>query len=281
MGLMAFKEFVKSKAFWVHLGLIVASFFALMVIVFFVLKAYTRHGDEYIVPEIEGKQLSEAQQLDELSHFELVVIDSIFQEETPAGMVLSQEPMAGSKVKKGRKIYITVTSESGDDVAMPLCTDLSLKTAVQSLTDIGLKIGTISFVPGHISNIVANQKIGGRSVRPNEKVKRGERVDLVVEMNIDNSTTNMPDILGKTEQEAEKMLWSAGLNVGKKTFEGHKDNKHSRVVSYTPTFRGLTLGTTVSLTFVNDTKSSYRKKLRSFEEQLILDQNEYEGVSEE
>lgn len=278
---MGFKQFVKSKTFWVHLGLIVASFFALMVTVFFILKAYTRHRDEYIVPEIGGKHLREAQQLDEMSHFEIVVIDSIFQEETPAGMILSQEPTAGAKVKKGRKIYVTVTSESGDDVAMPLCTDLSLKTAVQSLTDIGLKIGTISFVPGHISNIVANQKIGGRSVRPNEKVRRGDMVDLVVEMNIDNSTTNMPDILGKTEQEAEKMLWSAGLNVGKKTFEGHKDNRHSRVVSYTPTFRGLTLGTTVSLTFVNDTKSSYKKKIRSFEEQLILDQNEYEKVSEE
>ena len=51
-------------------------------------------------------------------------------------------------------------------------------------------------------------------------------------------------------------------------------------MSYQPTFQGLTLGTTVSLYFVNDTKNNYRKLKRDFEEQLILEQTSDEGWEE-
>lgn len=278
---MSLKQFLKSKSFFIHLGLIIGSFILLLVISFFTLKLYTRHGKEYIVPDLKDKQLIEVEQIKEMSNFELIIIDSIYQEDIPSGTILSQEPIADSKVKKGRKIYVTISSTSGDEFNMPLCTDVSLKTAVQSLTDIGLRIGNITFIPGDISNVVIEQRKNGKKIRSNDKVRRGDVIDLVVEMNEDNSTTNMPDILGKTEAEAERMLWSAGLNVGRKTFDGKKEHNHSRVVSYEPTFKGLTLGTTVSLHFINDTKSSYKKTLRKFEEQLILEQNDYVDVSSE
>jgi beta-lactam-binding protein with PASTA domain len=153
---------------------------------------------------------------------------------------------------------------------------MSLKLAVQTITDIGLRIGNINFVQGDIPNIVVAQQKNGKPIRQHTKVTRGEVIDLVVEMTESQTTTNMPDILGKTEEETERMLWAAGLNVGKKDFEGKKDKNHSRVVSYQPTFQGLTLGTTISLYFVNDTKNNYKKLKRDFEEQLILDQNQYE-----
>ncbi len=277
---MSLKQFLKSKSCLVHLILIVVSFLLLLILSFFALKIYTRQGKEFIVPNLEGKSLMEIESIKEMSNFNLIIIDSIYKEDSPSGIVLTQEPIADSKVKKGRKIYVTITSASGDELNMPLCTDISLKTAVQSISDIGLRIGNITFIPGDISNVVVEQRKNGKKIRQNDKVKRGDVIDLVVEMNINNSTTNMPDILGKTEAEAERMLWSAGLNVGKKTFDGPKDFNHSRVVSYEPTFKGLTLGTTVSLHFINDTKKSYNKTLRDFEEQLILEQNNYVELEE-
>jgi serine/threonine-protein kinase len=240
------------------------------------LKGYTRHGKEYLVPDISGRLIQEAEQMKEMSPFDIVIIDSIYQEETPSGTILSQEPVANSKAKRGRKIYLTIASFSGDEVEMPSCIDMSLKLAVQTITDIGLRIGNINFVQGDIPNIVVAQQKNGKPIRQHTKVTRGEVIDLVVEMTESQTTTNMPDILGKTEEEAERMLWAAGLNVGKKDFEGKKDKNHSRVVSYQPTFQGLTLGTTISLYFVNDTKNNYKKLKRDFEEQLILDQNQYE-----
>lgn len=273
---MSFKSFLKSKSFFINLGLIVASFFLILLLVFVSLKIYTRHGKEYIVPDISGKLMQEVEQMKEMAPFNVVIIDSIYQEETPSGTILSQEPVANSKAKRGRKIYLTIASFSGDEVEMPSCIDMSLKLAVQTITDIGLRIGNINFVQGDIPNIVVAQQKNGKPIRQHTKVTRGEVIDLVVEMTESQTTTNMPDILGKTEEEAERMLWAAGLNVGKKDFEGKKDKNHSRVVSYQPTFQGLTLGTTISLYFVNDTKNNYKKLKRDFEEQLILDQNQYE-----
>lgn len=273
---MSLSKFLKSKSFFVNLGLIIVSFFVLLLLVFFLLKGYTRHGKEYLVPDISGRLIQEAEQMKEMSPFDIVIIDSIYQEETPSGTILSQEPVANSKAKKGRKIYLTIASFSGDEVEMPSCIDMSLKLAVQTITDIGLRIGNINFVQGNIPNIVVAQQKGGKAIRKSTKVKRGDVIDLVVEMTESQTTTNMPDILGKTEDEAERLLWVAGLNVGKKEFEGKKDKDHSRVVSYQPTFQGLTLGTTISLYFVNDTKNNYKKLKRDFEEQLILDQNQYE-----
>ncbi|MEE0888810.1 MAG: PASTA domain-containing protein [Bacteroidales bacterium] len=277
---MSVKDFLKSKSFFINLGLIVISFFVIILLIFFSLKIYTRHGKEYIVPDISGRLIQEIEQMEEMSPFNIVIIDSIFQEETPSGTILSQEPVANSKAKKGRKIYLTIASFSGDDIDMPSCVDMSLKLAVQTLTDVGLRIGNISFVQGNISNIVVAQQKNGKQIRQNTKVKRGEVIDLVVEMTESQTTTNMPDILGKTEEDAEKMLWAAGLNVGKKEFEGKKEKYHSRVVSYQPTFQGLTLGTTVSLYFVNDTKNNYKKLKRDFEEQLILEQSQFEEWEE-
>lgn len=272
---MSFKDFLKSKSFFVNLGLILISFVVLLLLVFFLLKGYTRHGKEYTIPDISGKLIQEIEQLDEMKPFNVVIIDSIYQEDVPSGTILSQEPVAESKSKRGRKIYLTIASFSGDEVEMPSCIDMSLKLAVQTITDVGLKIGNINFVQGDIPNIVIAQQKNGKSIKQHTKVKRGDIIDLVVEMTESQTTTNMPDILGKTEDEAEKMLWTAGLNVGKKDFEGKKDKYHSRVVSYQPTFQGLTLGTTVSLYFVNDTKSNYNKLKRDFEEQLILEQSQF------
>ena len=74
----------------------------------------------------------------------------------------------------------------------------------------------------------------------------------------------MPNIIGLTEPEAEKKLWEAALNVGKKTFEGKKDIVHSRVVSFSPNNSSVSKGTTVSIEFMNDTKSNYNDKAKRF-----------------
>jgi hypothetical protein len=100
---MSVKDFLKSKSFFINLGLIVISFFVIILLIFFSLKIYTRHGKEYIVPDISGRLIQEIEQMEEMSPFNIVIIDSIFQEETPSGTILSQEPVANSKAKKRSK----------------------------------------------------------------------------------------------------------------------------------------------------------------------------------
>jgi hypothetical protein len=55
---MTFKEFVRTKTFYKHLILIIASFLVLIFIVSLLLKVYTRHGSEYTIPKIEGRLIT-------------------------------------------------------------------------------------------------------------------------------------------------------------------------------------------------------------------------------
>ncbi|MDR1848006.1 MAG: PASTA domain-containing protein [Bacteroidales bacterium] len=264
---MAIRQFLKTKLFWTNFAVILVVFAAILFAVFKLLSVYTRHGEEFPLPDIEGLQLADLKTSKELSPFEIVIIDSIFTEGKPEGIILKQDPVAGTKVKKGRKIYVIVTSHTGEIIAMPNCTDQSVRMAVQQITAAGLRIGSLIFKSGDISNIVVGQKYEGRPVNPNAKIKRGSAIDLIVEISNDNTTTQIPNILGLTEQEAEQALWSASLNVGTKTYDGKKDTDHSRVVGFDPPYRSFTIGSAVSLMFANDTKSNYKSKLNEFKTQ--------------
>lgn len=56
------------------------------------LKIYTRHGKEYEVPKITEQSLQDVMSSQEMSLFDIVVIDSIYREDIQAGTILTQDP---------------------------------------------------------------------------------------------------------------------------------------------------------------------------------------------
>lgn len=261
---MSLIEFVKSKLFFKHLGLMTIVFLVILIIAFALLNLYTRHGAESIMPEIEGSFIDQVGEIEGMENFEVVVIDSIYTPGEKAGKIVSQDPKAGSKIKNGRTVYVIITSTTGEYIPMPNCKDQSVRSAVNQLTNVGLRVGKFIFNVGDFNNVVVGQRYKGNPITEGEKIQRGEEIDLVVEMNEEVYTTTMPNIIGLTESEAEKKLWESALNVGKKTFEGKKDIIHSRVVSFSPNNLSVTKGTTISIEFVNDTKPNYNEKVKAF-----------------
>ncbi|MBO6118803.1 MAG: PASTA domain-containing protein [Bacteroidales bacterium] len=269
---MALKEFLKSKVFFKHLLLIAASFLVLMFIVSWILKIYTRHGQEYEVPNITGLNIKDIESSEELKHFEIMILDSVFKEGVLSGTVLTQDPSEGSLVKSGRKIYITIASYSGEMIRMPLCKDKGIKSAVQTLVDAGLRVGTIMYRTGEIDNIVAEQRYKGKPINVGSDIITGEAVDLVVEVRSTTEEVTMPDILSKTEAEAEVLLWKAGLNIGRKVYQGANEPKHTRVISYSPTSRKIMIGSAVNLTFMNDSERAYKRQIEDFQQERLIEQ---------
>lgn len=261
---MTLIEFVKSKLFFKNLGLMAIIFLVILIIAFVLLNLYTRHGAEYTMPEIVGTYINDVGEVEGMEHFEVVVIDSLFTPGEKAGKIVSQDPQAGSKIKKGRKVYVVITSSTGEPIPMPNCKDLSVRSAVDQLTNAGLRVGKFIFNVGDFNNVVVGQRHNGKPINEGEQIKRGEEIDLVVEMSSDVYTTTIPNIIGLTEPEAEKKLWESALNVGQKTYEGNKDIIHSRVVSFSPNSSSVTKGTTISINFVNDTKPNYKERVKSF-----------------
>jgi len=268
---MALKEFLKSKVFWKHLLLIIASFVVLMFITSFILKIYTRHGQEYEVPNIVGKNIKEVESSESVQHFEIMVMDSVYKEGVIAGTILNQDPTEGAMVKDGRKIYITISSYSGEMIRMPLCNDKSLKTAISTLVDAGLRVGTIMYRDGEINNIVVAQRYQGKNINVGSDIISGERIDLIVEVTSTTSQVVIPNIVGKTEAEAEIMLWKSGLNVGRKIVQGKDKGGQNRVVSFSPYSRTVMIGTAINLNLMDDNGRAYKKQVEDFEQERQIE----------
>ncbi len=261
---MSLIEFIKTKVFWKNIGLIAIVFVSILIIAFIGLNFYTRHGSEYQMPNIEGRFVDEIDEIEGMKNFELIIMDSIYTPGEHEGKIISQDPKEGEKVKRGRKVYVVVTSSKGENIPMPNCKDQSVRSAVNQITNVGLRVGKFIFNIGDFNNVVVGQRYKGNPIEEGAEIQRGEEIDLVVEMNQERYTTEMPNIIGLTEPEAEKRLWEASLNVGNKEFEGKKDIIHSRVVSVYPNNSSVTKGTTISIKFMNDTKPSYKERVKSF-----------------
>ncbi|MCK9163205.1 MAG: PASTA domain-containing protein [Bacteroidales bacterium] len=280
---MSLIEFIKSKVFWKNIGLISIVFISILIVAFIGLNFYTRHGKEYQMPKIEGYFVDEIDEIEGLKNVELIVMDSIYTPGEHEGKIISQDPKEGAMIKKGRKVYVIVTSSKGENIPMPNCKDQSVRSAVNQLTNVGLRIGKFIFNIGDFNNVVVGQRYKDSSIQGGTDIQRGEEIDLVVEMNQERYTTDMPNIIGLTEPEAEKKLWEASLNVGNKEYEGKKDITHSRVVSFSPNNSSITKGTTISIKFMNDTKPSYHDRVRSFRmvEPVVMEESATNQIIDE
>ncbi len=80
---------------------------------------YTNHGESLQVHDYVGMQLEDVVKKAEDRSFEIFITDSIFLVGKPPHTVLEQSPVALSRVKKNRKIYLTITKSTPDEVLMP------------------------------------------------------------------------------------------------------------------------------------------------------------------
>ena len=113
------------------------------------------------------------------NHLEYIIADSIYDATKTKGMVLAQDPLPGTKVKKYRKVYITVIANMPERVKMPNLVDLTLRQAIAMLETYGLKVGKLSYIPDIAENSVLKQNLNGKALNPETMVDKGSKIDLV------------------------------------------------------------------------------------------------------
>lgn len=146
----------------------------------FSLNFFTRHGQSFVVPDLTGITLQQLESLTQKYGFEFEIIDSVFDENNPAGTILNQDPKPNATVKQGRKFYITIVSSMPDMIEMPNLIDLSLRHATSTLELAGLRLGSVTYQAGSFQNAVLEQIFKGQSIAPGQKIRRGSHINLVV-----------------------------------------------------------------------------------------------------
>lgn len=199
---MGFIQFLRSRLFWKHLLLSFSALILFFALIVFLFNLYTQHDYYTKVPNFKGiyiNNLSDAMDDYDISYS---IIDSIYSSDFPKGTVVDQNPAAGSTVKNGRTVYLTVNAFLNQQVLMPNLINLSLRQATSLLETYGLKIGKLTYVDG-LPPII-EQWYDGKKVAPNTPIYKGSSIDLV--LGKDKKRIKVPNLVGISIAEAKEIL---------------------------------------------------------------------------
>lgn len=171
----------------------------------------TGHGKELKVPNLQGQSVNDAiAQLENLGFS--IEIDSTFEPTAKGLEVLEQQPDAGSIVKKGRTIFLTVNKLSSPEIDMPNLVNLSFRSAKMLLENNKLLVGDTSLVPDLANGAVLKQLYLGKEILPGTPIPQGSSIDLVIGDGLGSKVFPVPDIVGLSYPEAVAILNGSNLN---------------------------------------------------------------------
>ena len=178
----------------------------------------TQHNKELAVPDLRGMTVQEAQAAAEAAGIRVEVIDSVYSQRN-RGKIKSHTPSAGTMVKNGRRVLLTVNAVNAKKVTVPNLVGYSLRQAIPELDMRGLELGRLIYRNDIATNNVLQQLYRGRSVAAGAQVEAESVIDLVVGLNAEDCETVIPDVVGKDEKSAKKTLHDSYLNVKRSVFD--------------------------------------------------------------
>ena len=180
-----------------------------------IMPLYTMHNREKELPDVTEKTYEEAVQVLQDNGLRVIREPDKFDVIYPAGVVIQQNPLPYSKVKKGRRIYLTVSA--GERlVQIPKIVGLSERDASFKLRTIGLHLGEIDY---EYDSYYPNGVVCKQSISQDSTVTEGGIIDIVISLGRLPSEFEVPDVVGTSLAEARQRLGKAGLSAGMITYE--------------------------------------------------------------
>ncbi|MBQ7351182.1 MAG: PASTA domain-containing protein [Bacteroides sp.] len=180
ISLKDFFSFKNNRFFWLNLIAMPIVVIAVILGVLNWLDTYTHHGESIIVPNVNGLPLKHAENELSKKTLKIEVVDSNYVKGMPAGAILDQKPAGGSKVKKGRTIYLTINTEEAPKVAIPdIIDNSSFRQAEARLRALGFKMTEPEFIEGE-KDWIYGVKYNGKQLSTGEKIPREAVLTLCV-----------------------------------------------------------------------------------------------------
>lgn len=204
------------------------------------LNVVTKHNQELVVPDLANVSVAEAESIATAAGMRVDVVDSVFVKRMRRGAVYRQNPIAGSKVKKGRRIALTINAMNAKKVSMPNLVGYSMRQAMAELQSRGLVLGKLIYVQDMATNNVLKQYLSQdeEKIEPGTQIESESVIDLVVGLNSNDSKTYVPDVLGLKGMNAVDAIHSSSLNVGRvrydSTVKDYDDSLAAVVYRQTP-----------------------------------------------
>ena len=141
---------------------------------------YTHHGEGVKIPKIEGMDFTKARSLIEDHGLNIMVSDSGYNKAMAANSILVQSPGAGTTVKLGHTIYVTINSPSSPSVVIPdIIDNSSYREAEAKLMALGFKLTPPQQVAGE-KDWVYGVLCRGRRIASGENVSIDNPLTLMI-----------------------------------------------------------------------------------------------------
>jgi len=163
------------------------------------------HGREVTMPNLVGKNVSEASQLLQSGGLVLRVADRIYSDQ-PINVVVRQTPPSGLLMKVSQQAHV-VLSLGQRQLQIPLLEGNSLRASRIELLRAGLQVGEVTAVsmPDQPMDavLIQNPRPGGGASSP--------RVDVLISQGPRENSYVMPHLIGLNESDAQHRLDVAQL----------------------------------------------------------------------
>ena len=233
--------FFSSKIFWANFGKMFGIFMGVMAILFGLMYLFTRHGKSSKVGNFAGKHITTAMKEASAAGLTLLTSDSIYTpDERLKNTVFKQTPKAGSPVKDGRTIYVTIYSATGVmQLLVPLKTIGDYESYAANLSAKGINSQVIERrSDASENNTILDMLVNGQSIKDKVeggqmRVMQGSTVQFVVSQNALDGNTDVavPNLQCKQFGEIEVMLQSMELTLGTITKDASVKDERNAFIS--------------------------------------------------
>lgn len=283
---MSLKKFLLSKEFFKNLGLAIAIIAGLLFIILIWLSIFTRHGQARPVPDFYGLTIEESQKLARKKKLRIEVIDSVYTKIVPRGCVVEQNPRTDHKVKKNRRVVLTINAFNPEFVIMPDLVGLSARQAYSIIESTGLEAGNPVYRPDITIDFVLDQLYDGNSIIAGDSIQKGSEVVLVLGKGLSNRRTSVPDLIGRNLKDARNRIRASSLILGTYNFDNtvqnDEDSLSAFVYKQNPEYNEearIQLGSAVYIWLSNDsTLLPVDSSLIDLSDTLLLDIPEGTGL---
>lgn len=153
--------------------------------------------------------------------------ESVYSTDVEPGVVISQDPEASTKIRKGKKIKLKI-AYNDDSVLITGILGLSSAEAETKLKSLGL---TVKIITSYEKNVSAGLVFDSYPTE-GSYAEKGSLVTIYVSTDQNPNSVSVPDVRGYSRDVATKLIEAAGFKVS--VTESNSDKDKGTVISQNP-----------------------------------------------
>ena len=169
--------------------------------------------EEIQLPDFAGKTFEQAQEEGRLLGITVVMGQESYHHIYEPGQIISSVPSAGSTIMEGQEVKVNISRGKNKGVA-PTLVGKDVNEAIAYAEEYGFKVN-VTVIESHLpkDTVITQDPEGGK------EVKSGTSIEIEVSDGKGKEKVKVPNLIGKTPDEANALITEAGLKLGNVGYE--------------------------------------------------------------